>query len=416
MKQTVTSLLLFGGSYAARYDHLQLGDDWADDHHYPMCGSHGERHHIYDQSPINIDTDHLEYDSSHCSSFLNWTMNWDIHEFEAHNNGHSVAFTALQKLSDDQLGGDLTDDSGNRYQVYPTPIAKLQNHFKSKTSTIEDFCLASLHFHWGGDDATGSEHTIDKGRFPLEVHFVHYACDRSGAGEVLFEAYPTYKNISDKLDHNEDPYELAVVGIMFEVSEEDNPGFGDLLSEDILDDIRLPGQKRVVDRVYLSDIIPKDIKTAGYYSYEGSLTTPPCTPIVRWHVSRAKSFIGKRQLARFRELVAGNSTHYDVNVVQAPNYRNVQENDSPVYGCFADDEDDGRNATTTAVVAIWGVLIICCMVCMALGCIWKSKREAKKVALVDQGKSNKRKRLQSKSSFGDHHETDGHDHHTEVHH
>ena len=33
--------------------------------------------------------------------------------------------------------------------------------------------LASFHFHWGRDDHTGSEHTVDGHAYPLEVklHF-----------------------------------------------------------------------------------------------------------------------------------------------------------------------------------------------------------------------------------------------------
>ena len=29
--------------------------------------------------------------------------------------------------------------------------------------------LLQFHFHWGGDDKVGSEHTVDGERFPLEV-------------------------------------------------------------------------------------------------------------------------------------------------------------------------------------------------------------------------------------------------------
>ena len=33
--------------------------------------------------------------------------------------------------------------------------------------------LLQLHFHWGKRNGRGSEHTIDKERFPLEMHLVH---------------------------------------------------------------------------------------------------------------------------------------------------------------------------------------------------------------------------------------------------
>ena len=42
----------------------------------------------------------------------------------------------------------------------------------------EEFTYATLHFHWGATDTTGSEHTLDGTQFPLEVRtnsFRHYA-------------------------------------------------------------------------------------------------------------------------------------------------------------------------------------------------------------------------------------------------
>lgn len=33
----------------------------------------------------------------------------------------------------------------------------------------DEYIFLQFHFHWGGTDARGSEHTIDGQRFPLEV-------------------------------------------------------------------------------------------------------------------------------------------------------------------------------------------------------------------------------------------------------
>ena len=37
--------------------------------------------------------------------------------------------------------------------------------------------LLQLHFHWGSSDKWGSEHTINKRRFSLEMHLVHLSSD-----------------------------------------------------------------------------------------------------------------------------------------------------------------------------------------------------------------------------------------------
>ena len=36
------------------------------------------------------------------------------------------------------------------------------------------FKFAHLHFHWGDDETTGSEHTIKGAAYPLEMHLVHF--------------------------------------------------------------------------------------------------------------------------------------------------------------------------------------------------------------------------------------------------
>jgi carbonic anhydrase len=36
------------------------------------------------------------------------------------------------------------------------------------------YIFAQIHFHWGEDNLSGSEHTLNDKHFPLEVHLVHY--------------------------------------------------------------------------------------------------------------------------------------------------------------------------------------------------------------------------------------------------
>merc|ERR1712244_20549 len=109
----------------------------------------------------------------------------------------------------------------------------------------------------------------------------------------------------------------------------------------------------VIDNLDLSGLIPSDIGTAGYYAYEGSLTTPPCTNIVRWHVMNSRGYIGRDQMEKFRDLMM------DSNNTVAPNFRDIQNNVNPVYA-FLDSGDLKRTSSETeeTLTAGWIVAII----------------------------------------------------------
>merc|ERR1719189_2052750 len=106
---------------------------------------------------------------------------------------------------------------------------------------------------------------------------------------------------------------------MFDISEEDNPAFDALFDAAHYDQIKYPAGSDdasvVIDNLDLSGLIPADIGTAGYYAYEGSLTNPPCTNIMRWHVMNAKAQISEAQMEKFRLLMASETQSL------APNYR-----------------------------------------------------------------------------------------------
>ena len=56
--------------------------------------------------------------------------------------------------------------------------------------------------------------------------------------------------------------------------------------------------------VNVADLLPEDL---SYYGYSGSLTTPPCTEGVLWHVLAEPVEISAEQLAAFRAIHDGTS-------------------------------------------------------------------------------------------------------------
>ncbi|KAK8394066.1 hypothetical protein O3P69_006338 [Scylla paramamosain] len=125
--------------------------------------------------------------------------------------------------------------------------------------------ILQFHFHWGATDALGSEHTIEGKRFPLEIHIVHWKTSYGSVTEAL--------NFGDG---------IAVLGIMAEVTKEDNPKLQPII--EALAKIHEPDEETELHSFVFSSLLPKD--TDNFFRYEGSLTTPTCNEIVIWTVFR----------------------------------------------------------------------------------------------------------------------------------
>ena len=136
------------------------------------------------------------------------------------------------------------------YGILVTPETSLE------LSIGEDrYTLLQFHAH------DPSEHTIDGDSYPLEIHFVH----RNDAGE------------------------LAVVGVMIEEGES-NPSYGP-----VVEGVETRGATATVE---FAQLLPEQL---DYFTYDGSLTTPPCSEGVRWIVLANPVEIGAEQLAALVE-------------------------------------------------------------------------------------------------------------------
>lgn len=130
----------------------------------------------------------------------------------------------------------------------------------------KNFNLDHVHFH------TPSEHYIDGAPYPMEAHFVHKAADGS----------------------------LGVIGIMFKVGAH-NP-----VIEGIWQNVPQAGGVKQVDGVEINagDLMPE---SKGYYTYDGSLTTPPCTEGVTWYVMKDPIELSQAQLTAFQSVFPVNA-------------------------------------------------------------------------------------------------------------
>lgn len=137
-----------------------------------------------------------------------------------------------------------------------------------------------------------SEHTIDGVLFPLEVHLV------------------TQTNVTG---------DLAVIGVMYKYGEEnpllekiwptESAGFpfrSRGMEGETPDYMHEKGAKANlgVPIDVMSEILPED---HTYYAYRGSLTTPPCSEGVYWHLLKEPVTASVDQVINFQNVLAETS-------------------------------------------------------------------------------------------------------------
>lgn len=127
--------------------------------------------------------------------------------------------------------------------------------------------LLQFHFH------LPAEHTLDGSAAAMEVHFVHQD-PRSG--------------------------NLAVVGVLL-VEGAKNAAYAPVF-DNLPAEVGEPLAQGAA--LSLEAMLPE---SRAFYTYQGSLTTPPCSEIVRWLVLDAPLQLSAEQIAAFAAIYAGNA-------------------------------------------------------------------------------------------------------------
>lgn len=128
-----------------------------------------------------------------------------------------------------------------------------------------EYKLAQFHFH------TPSEEKLDGMAQPMVIHFVHRAGDTR----------------------------LAVVAVFVKMGKENKalkPVFDQLP--------KVEGASVNLESLNPTLLLPGD---PTYYAYVGSLTTPPCTEEVKWHVMKQPIEVSYKQMAAFKALYKMNA-------------------------------------------------------------------------------------------------------------
>lgn len=144
----------------------------------------------------------------------------------------------------------------------------------------DKYRLQQFHCHWGKVPEEGSEHTVDGTTFSGEIHLVHWN-----------EKYGSFDDAVDKEDG------LAVLGVFFQVGQE-HPEL--LKIEQLLPNIEHNGDNFFIEEeINPAAFLPV---SRSYWTYGGSLTTPPCLESVTWIVFKEPIEVSKEQLEAFRKL------------------------------------------------------------------------------------------------------------------
>jgi len=162
-----------------------------------------------------------------------------------------------------------------------------------------EYQLVQMHAHWGKEHGRGSEHTINGKMYDGELHLVHFNT-----------SYGSFNEAVDKPDG------LAVLGIFLKEGDTAHEEFGKITN--LLSKVQKKGDQTVLT----GQIDPTKLLPAceHYFTYPGSLTTPPLLESVTWLVYDNPITISKEQMASMRSLMIGLEDACDCVV---DNYRPV---------------------------------------------------------------------------------------------
>ncbi|XP_043478899.1 carbonic anhydrase 6-like [Leptopilina heterotoma] len=252
---------LFIGSYSFDYN---FPNEWANDGN--ICNGRG-------QSPIDINITNIV--RNRVDNKIKLSNYWEVpSEMTLTNNGHSVQVSAKWP------NGLIPSISGG--------LRKNQ------------YVFDSLHFHWSQADNSGTEHSINGKRFALEMHLVHYS--------------KNYGSVSNAQKYSDG---ITVIGLIFQIDDVAEWTLSTIVNQ--LKHVTKKGQTVKINPFPLTmfNLDREDL----FITYEGSLTTPPCSQAVTWLLPMNFRYLTNNQIKAFRNIELDFGNKANVRPLQPLNQR-----------------------------------------------------------------------------------------------
>ncbi|XP_052281119.1 putative carbonic anhydrase-like protein 1 [Dreissena polymorpha] len=166
--------------------------------------------------------------------------------------------------------------------------------------------LYQIKLHFGRQNQTGSEHTVDGRGFDGELHFMAYNT----------ELYANYTEAQVS------PRGIAILAVFLTTGEHDNAAFKTLQERFFI--IDKPDSCTDIENFPLADLLPES--TDHFITYSGSLTQPGCRETVQWVIINKPIYISHQQLNDLRNIPYQEWMDSNTRPVMPLNNRNVRTN------------------------------------------------------------------------------------------
>jgi|SaaInl8_200m_RNA_FD_contig_21_2938225_length_932_multi_15_in_0_out_0_1 carbonic anhydrase len=231
-----------------------------------FAGVHAHKHWSYDGETSPTHWGEMDHKYATCGGGKSQSP-IDLTSVILKPHGHALKVNYKKAFELDEVNNghtiQLNDQSGKNSIVFDNKI----------------YTLKQFHFH------SKSEHTVNGEHAELVAHFVHQAKDGS----------------------------LAVVGVLFDEGAENKvlKSAWAVMPEHAKEHIHN------LSHIDVASLVPDG---SDYFTYMGSLTTPPCTEGVRWVILKKRATVSKAQLDHFKKLY--NHNYRPINPL---NNRKVEE-------------------------------------------------------------------------------------------